>query len=706
MRGEFAGLVTNVAMTMERQGVTVANFVLFLSQIKAVDAVLKTAEQPCLLFNKQFVAEVQTRCSTVGEVFMFIDGYYSWFNYLLFEKIIKTFCKHDEDITERLMEYLRELEGYCKNRLCKVPQNGFNFSRRKNSKQIVFKIDEEWEEMRIETINTTTVLIAKILKLNRVLLCLRTVNNGCVELTYDTPEHVTISLTKSQQVALQEHGIRYIIPEEVAGSINQEDYSVNKLSLHVKYDGSVTSSSRPDSCFVVNSNVSSVSTQKTTIMDYAATHSLFQSVEPEESGGMSTTDNFSTLRQQGKPYLKPLARTQLEISPQNSSKDCCWEPNQVDRISVLSTDSGLPEDELSSQVLTSSVQLDSQSTAHALKRPSHLDIKTISSPGKPLPPVQLSLPDTPTKKEHLESPVIARLRKTASTNSTDSGLDSERSSRASLSPSDGIGLEPCSHASNLAETPSESKPGKAFKMSLQPQVRNVSANRLHPGCQSQTSSRSSLRTSKENTSSTLTLSMSQPVFDKVDNSPSFPSCHSEKSSRTIREEDKFSSPILTNNEVDDSKPHPPLPKTLDCPKPPLIGRRVSVEEKVPSDLLEAAMKLKSNAQPMDHLDVKDGSYPRRSSVPNEAPQPRQRTRKTSSQPFFHCLMDIPKSPARRKTSGCIVCDRNRKISQSHSPSDSTVIIKTTMSRKSLPFRRFSEPLQVCNYHCTLLCNCY
>ena len=275
MRGEFAGLVTNVAMTMERQGVTVANFVLFLSQIKAVDAVLKTAEQPCLLFNKQFVAEVQTRCSTVGEVFMFIDGYYSWFNYLLFEKIIKTFCKHDEDITERLKEYLRELEGYCKNRLCKVPQNGFNFSRRKNSKQIVFKIDEEWEEMRIETINTTTVLIAKILKLNRVLLCLRTVNNGCVELTYDIPEHVTISLTKSQQVALQEHGIRYIIPEEAADQTKQKACNVNKPIPQVYQENTSQTSDnlyipRPYIGSVVTSKLKALKQKITTMQCYLA----------------------------------------------------------------------------------------------------------------------------------------------------------------------------------------------------------------------------------------------------------------------------------------------------------------------------------------------------------------------------------------------------------------------------------------------------
>ena len=79
--------------------------------------------------------------------------------------------------------------------------------QRKNFKPVVFKIDEEWEEMRIETINTTTVLISQILKLNAEALCLRTVNSGCVEVTYEIPEHVPISLTRSQQIELEEHGI-------------------------------------------------------------------------------------------------------------------------------------------------------------------------------------------------------------------------------------------------------------------------------------------------------------------------------------------------------------------------------------------------------------------------------------------------------------------------------------------------------------------
>ena len=49
------------------------------------------------------------------------------------------------------------------------------------------------------------------------------------------------------------------------------------------------------------------------------------------------------------------------------------------QISVLSNDSGIPEDELSPQVSTSSIQLDSLSTADALKRPNHLGIKTSSA---------------------------------------------------------------------------------------------------------------------------------------------------------------------------------------------------------------------------------------------------------------------------------------------------------------------------------------
>ena len=230
-------------------------------------------------------------------------------------KFIKTFCKHDDDVTERLKEYLRELEGYCKNRLCKVPQNGFNSSRRKNSKLVVFKIDKEWEEMRIETINTTTVLIAKILKLNRVLLCLRTVNNGCVELAYDIPEHVTVSLTESQQVTLQEHGIRYIIPEEAADRTKQQACNVNKPIPQVYNENTSQTSDnlyipRPYMGSVVTSKVSK---QKITTMHYPACDSDTEKTTTSASSVVSDDTGYDDIESTRTSYNF----LDLETMPEN-----------------------------------------------------------------------------------------------------------------------------------------------------------------------------------------------------------------------------------------------------------------------------------------------------------------------------------------------------------------------------------------------------
>ncbi len=189
IRGEFAGLIVNVVDSMQKRNVKVELLVRFLGEIEAVTAVTAAAKKPIYLFEREGL-----RFSTIDEVFDFLRGYYSWFNYQLIELLINAFCMKDEDVMYRSKVYKSKMEEYCKHRLCRVPAaNGFGKGM-KGSKQFSFKIDQEWNKIRINQITFATAFIAKTLKLKRVALYLRTTRNGCVELTYDIPVRVMAAI--------------------------------------------------------------------------------------------------------------------------------------------------------------------------------------------------------------------------------------------------------------------------------------------------------------------------------------------------------------------------------------------------------------------------------------------------------------------------------------------------------------------------------
>ncbi len=147
------------------------------------------------------------------------------------------------------------------------------------------------------------------------------------------------------------------------------------------------------------------------------------------------------------------------------------------------------------------------------------------------------------------------------------------------------------------------------------------------------------------------------------------------------------------------------PVTEDTPKesaPQLITERanngdkkVIVNETAFSNLLKAALILQEGAVLLATSET-DGPYFRRRST-GEGGSKVKESRRVSSQAYLHSMDTTEQSPNNqsRRTSGCIVCDRKRKLTTKDTPPPSTkVIIKTSMSRKAQQTRRFSEAMQV------------
>ena len=211
IRRKFAGLINKVIASIKLAKVKVKSLATFFQQIDGVNAVLVSAQRSRLFFTPEVICEFET--GDFDNVFRILKDYYSWFNFDLIEDIIEEFGSNDVALKRELCDYKDRMKQYCDKRLLKDSDSPNAFGEhRDNAKPCIFKIDEEWETMRFSELKTIKTIICDVLGLKGVALFLRTVSNGCVELTFDIPEHVAnvvFPLSKDQVGALKAHGIQY-----------------------------------------------------------------------------------------------------------------------------------------------------------------------------------------------------------------------------------------------------------------------------------------------------------------------------------------------------------------------------------------------------------------------------------------------------------------------------------------------------------------
>ena len=211
MRRKFASLINKVINSIKKASVEVKALATYLQQIELIEASLVTAKHSCLFFTTKIIESIEN--SDIDNVFRELKDYYSWFNYDLIGGIIDAFCDKDDDLKMELSDYKENMKQYCENRLCQFPDslNGFG-EHRDNNKPYIFKIDKEWSLMRLSELDAIKSIICDVLKLKRVALFLRSVENGCVEVTFGVPEPVADIVfppSRDQVDTFKKHGIQY-----------------------------------------------------------------------------------------------------------------------------------------------------------------------------------------------------------------------------------------------------------------------------------------------------------------------------------------------------------------------------------------------------------------------------------------------------------------------------------------------------------------
>ncbi len=219
IQDEFASVVTNIAMALKQNGITINALAFHLSELgsASVDNINVELTENLYYFSDDFVKQVVDESQDdVYKVIKLLRRYYSWINWGLIKSIKKTFLRHNEDIQTLWEEYQSHFKEYCKQRMCKIPKpiNGTKILSKllQKSNTVIFKIDANWHEIRFDRLNSIQASIKRLLGLESHTLYLKTVRNGCVELVFEVPQHVADVIfppTEEQLQALQECNIKY-----------------------------------------------------------------------------------------------------------------------------------------------------------------------------------------------------------------------------------------------------------------------------------------------------------------------------------------------------------------------------------------------------------------------------------------------------------------------------------------------------------------
>ena len=143
-----------------------------------------------------------------------VDQACSWFDYEIIKDLIQKFCVSAEGC---LTEYEDRVKKYAKQRLPKgMNRIEVGGGARKGGKQLVIKIDSQWEEITFSDLNKVRGTFASILGhgLRRSDLYLADIRKGCIMMTFIVAEELAQKLfpsksclTSTQVKSLKDEGV-------------------------------------------------------------------------------------------------------------------------------------------------------------------------------------------------------------------------------------------------------------------------------------------------------------------------------------------------------------------------------------------------------------------------------------------------------------------------------------------------------------------
>ena len=160
-----------------------------------------------------------------------VDQACSWFDYGIIKDLILLFCTNAKKC---LNQYEACFKKYAEQRLPKgLKHIEIGSGARKGGKQLVIKIDREWEEVTFSDLNKLRGTFASILDIRRSDLYLADIREGCIMMTFMITEELAgrlfpsrTCLTYSQVKSLKDEGVLSV----KCGSLSWRAAASNSIS--------------------------------------------------------------------------------------------------------------------------------------------------------------------------------------------------------------------------------------------------------------------------------------------------------------------------------------------------------------------------------------------------------------------------------------------------------------------------------------------
>ena len=136
---------------------------------------------------------------SLDEVFIVLTDYWSFLDCDLLDSIVEIYG-NDVD-RSRMQKYKEELELFCKRRVSEVPSGELLLSKDQTRERIIVKLNIN--DPRLSIIKDLKIKMCKVLKIEPCVLQIMEVKEGCVQVTFLIPSHISKllfikSLTKVQ----------------------------------------------------------------------------------------------------------------------------------------------------------------------------------------------------------------------------------------------------------------------------------------------------------------------------------------------------------------------------------------------------------------------------------------------------------------------------------------------------------------------------
>ena len=205
----FQRLVSTARRSLIQQNIPPEDLVAELMSLDAFDPVLNKAKIP--LTRTPVFRECQKELQdtkSINDVFFTVKDYFSFFNYKIIEHILVVFGTNDDQ--EEVKKYKETLEKYCKRRVFECPPHIYGSRSESGQARLVVKKDDVLEKFSVNELKVFHYKLCRILQVTEHTLQLLSVEDGCLQLTFQIPSFVqclAFPLSENQEKSLLVEGV-------------------------------------------------------------------------------------------------------------------------------------------------------------------------------------------------------------------------------------------------------------------------------------------------------------------------------------------------------------------------------------------------------------------------------------------------------------------------------------------------------------------